>query len=57
VLFQYSSIVEYYHRIIESSELEEVFKDLLVQLPYNEQEHPQLDQVAQSHIQPDLGGL
>ncbi len=42
------------HRIIESFELEGTFKGHLVQLPCDEQEHPQLDQVAQSHIQPDF---
>ena len=41
-------------RIIESSELEQTFKGHLVQLPSNEQGHPQLDHVAQSPVQPDL---
>ena len=40
------------HRIIELLELEETFKGHLVQLPCNEQGHPQLDQVAQGLIQP-----
>ena len=42
------------HRIIELVELEGTLKDLLVQLPCNEQGHLQLDQVAQSPVQPDL---
>ena len=35
-------------------ELERTFKGHLVQLPYNEQGHLQLEQAAQSPIQPDL---
>jgi len=42
-----------YHRII-SLELEGVFKGHLVQLPCNEQGHPELDQVAQILIKPHL---
>lgn len=34
--------------------LEGIFKCLLVQLPCNEQEHLQLDQVTQSLVQPVL---
>ena len=41
-------------RIIESLELEGTFKGHLVQLPYNEQGHLQLDQDAQSLVHPDL---
>jgi len=37
--------------------LEGTFKGHLVQLPCNEQEHPQLDQVAQGLIQPPPGSL
>ena len=39
---------------MESLELEGTFKDDLVQLPCNKQGHAQLDQVAQSLIQPHL---
>ena len=42
---------------MESFELEGTPKDHLVQLPYNVQGHPQLDQVTQSLIQPHLEGL
>ena len=42
------------HRIIESLELEGTFKDHLVQLPCNEQGHPQLDLGVQGLIQPHL---
>ena len=35
-------------------ELEGTFKGHLVQLPCHEQGHPQLGQVAQNPIQPDL---
>ena len=42
------------HRMIESFELEGTVKGYLVQLPSNEQGHLQLNQVAQSPIQPDL---
>ena len=38
--------------IIDSLELEGTIYDDLVQLPHNEQGHPQLDQVAQNLIQP-----
>ena len=38
---------------MESFELEGTFKGHLVQLPCNEQGHLQLDQIAQSPIQPD----
>jgi len=44
-------------RIIESLELEGTIKGHLVQLPCNEQGHPQLDQVAQGLIQPCLESL
>ena len=40
--------------IIESFGLEGTFKGHLVQPPCNEQAHLQLDQVAQSPVQPDL---
>ena len=40
--------LSYIHRTIGLLELEETFKGHLVQLPCNEQGHPQLDQVAQS---------
>ena len=43
-----------YHKIIESLELEAIFKGHLVQHPCNEQGHLQQDQVAQSPVQPDL---
>jgi len=46
-----------YHRTIESLELERTFKDHLVQLPCNEQGHPQLDQVVRGLIQPCLESL
>ena len=39
---------------MESLGLEETFEGHLVQLPCNEQQHLQLDQVAQSPDQPDL---
>ena len=42
---------------MESFELEETFKGHLLQLLCNEQEHLQLDQVAQSPIQLDLERL
>ena len=42
------------HRIIELFEFEGTLKGHLVQLPCTEQGHLQLDQVAQSPIQPDL---
>jgi len=42
---------------MESLELEGTFKDDLVQLPCNKQGHAQLDQVAQSLIQPHLESL
>jgi len=40
--------------IIEWFELEETFKDHLVQSPCHEQGHLSLDQVVQSPIQPEL---
>ena len=43
-----------FHRFIEMFELEGTFKGHLVQLPCSDQGHLQLDQVAQSPIQPDL---
>jgi len=44
------------HRIIEQFGLEETFKDHLVHpLPRNEKGQLQLDQAAQSPVQPDLG--
>ena len=43
-----------YHRITISFELEGTLKGHLVQLPCNEQGHLQLEQVAQSPVQPDL---
>ena len=45
------------YRTMESLELEGTFKGHLVQLPCNEQEHAQLDQVAQGLIQPLLESL
>jgi len=42
------------YKIIESFELEGNFKGHLVQLLCSEQGHLQLDQVAQSSVQPDL---
>ena len=45
------------HRIMELFELEGTFKDHLVHLPRSEQGKPQLDQGAQSPIQPDLACL
>ena len=42
------------HRIIESFELEQALEGHLVQLPCSEQGHLQLDQIAQSLVQPDL---
>jgi len=42
------------HRIIEQFGLEGTFRGHLVQPDHNEQGHLQLDQVAQSPIQPDL---
>jgi len=47
-------VLSLYYSIIESLELEGTFKCHLVQLPCNEQGHPQLDQVAQSLVQPNL---
>jgi len=46
--------VHHSERITESLELEGISKGHPVQLPCNEQEHPQLYQVAQSPVQPDL---
>ena len=48
--------MQMFHRIIESLELEGTFKSHLVQLPYNEQGHPQLNQVAQSLLLESLQG-
>ena len=42
------------HRTIESFELEGTFKNHLVQLLCTEQGHLQLEQIAQSPVQPDL---
>jgi len=42
------------HRIIECFGLEGTFRGHLVQLPCSEQEHLQLDQVAQSPVKLDL---
>ena len=39
---------------MESFELEETIIGQLVQLPCNEQEYLQLDQVVQSPVQPDF---
>ena len=49
----------YYYKTIESKSLalEGTFKGHLVQLPCNEQRCPQLDQVAQSLIEPHLKSL
>ncbi|KAK4822001.1 hypothetical protein QYF61_006615, partial [Mycteria americana] len=44
----------YSQQLVLQSGLEGTFKGHLVQPPCNEQGHPQLDQVAQSPIQPDL---
>ena len=46
--------ISVYHRTIEWFGLEGTFKDHLVQSPCNEQGHLQLDQVAQSPVQPGL---
>ena len=43
-----------YHRIIEWLRLQDALKGHLDQPPCNEQGHLQLDQVAQSPVQPDL---
>lgn len=43
-------IIELNHRIVQ---LEGILKGSLVQLPCNEQVHPQLDLLAQSIVQPD----
>ena len=48
------AITESSNRIIEYFGSEGTFRAHLAQLPYNEQGHLQLDQVAQSPIQPDL---
>ena len=42
---------------MESLELERIFKDNVVPLPYNEQGHTQLDQVPQGLIHPHLDSL
>ena len=44
----------YIFRIIELFELDRIFEDLLVQLPYSEWRYLQLNQVAQSPFQPGL---
>jgi len=44
-------------RIVEPSELERTIKSYCIQLPCNEQRHLQLDRVAQSLDQTDLGCL
>jgi len=44
-------------KIIESFEFKRTFKGHLLQLLYNEQGHPQIDQVAQSLIHPGLESL
>ena len=41
-------------RIVESLEVEGIFKGQLVQIPCNEHRHAQLDQVAQCLIQPQF---
>ena len=46
-----------FHRIIESLELEGTFKGHLVQHPYSEQGHAQLDQVAKGLIHLHLESL
>jgi len=43
-----------FHRIVERFVLEGAFEGQLAQPPCNEQGHVQLDQVAQSSVQPDL---
>lgn len=53
-MFQREMNLRLYYRIIESLEFKEAFKGHLVQIPYNEQRHPQPDQVAQSMVQPEL---
>ena len=45
------------HKITVLFELEGTFKGHLVQLPYSEQGRFQVDQAAQSLVQPDLGCL
>jgi len=47
-------IREFENRIMKSFELEGTSEGHLVQYPCNEQGHPQLDQVAQSNLQPSL---
>jgi len=46
-------IKEFENRIRESCQLEWTFKGHPVQPPCSEQGHPQLDQIAQSPLQPD----
>jgi len=43
-----------HHKIIEQFGLEGTFRGHLAQLPFSEQGHLQLEQVAQGPVQPDL---
>ena len=49
--------LKYNRKYKQTLELEGTFKGHLVQLSCNEQEHPQLDQIAQSLVQPNLEWL
>ena len=49
--------LKYNRKYKQTLELEGTFKGHLVQLPCNEQGHPQLDQIAQSLVQPGLESL